>query len=163
MVRGGERLSVDALAAAGSADVAVGVLWGEADALSLARPGVPRADLIQRQLLRDGGEELTNVLGRLSGRLEEEEAGLVGVRLGIGGGDGALVWLFVDEIELVAGEGDDDVLVRLALQFLHPGLGLIERGLWVRLVRLAWCLFHAVKRHIGGTKEGTRHTDWVIS
>lgn len=40
-------------------------------------------------------------------------------------GDGALVGLFGDEIELVAGEGDDDVFVGLALEFFDPGFGFI--------------------------------------
>jgi hypothetical protein len=40
-------------------------------------------------------------------------------------GDGALVGGFGDEIELVSSQGDDDVLVSLALEFLYPGLRLI--------------------------------------
>jgi hypothetical protein len=44
----------------------------------------------------------------------------------VGGGDGTLVGAFVDEIEFVACESDDDVFVGLALEFLDPGLGLVE-------------------------------------
>jgi hypothetical protein len=81
--------------------------------------------LVQGQLLRNGGEEFPHVLGRLRRRLEEEEAGLARVGLGIGGGNGPLIGLFVDQVELVAGEGDDDVFVCLALEFLDPCLGLV--------------------------------------
>jgi hypothetical protein len=41
--------------------------------------------------------------------------------LGIGCGNGALVGAFGNEIEFVASEGDDDVFVGLALEFLDPG------------------------------------------
>ena len=34
-----------------------------------------------------------------------------------------------DEIELVAGEGDNDVFVCLALKLFYPGFGFIEGGL----------------------------------
>jgi hypothetical protein len=37
------------------------------------------------------------------------------VLFGIGSGDGALVGFFGDEIELVSGKGNDDVLVGLTL------------------------------------------------
>jgi hypothetical protein len=49
--------------------------------------------------------------------------------LGVGGGDGALVGGLGDQIELVAGEGDDDVLVCLALELLDPCFRLIKRCL----------------------------------
>lgn len=108
----------------------VGALGCEADAWPLARPGTAAStDLVGRQLLCYRREQLLDVLGGLGGGLEEEKAGLLGVGLGIGSGDGALVGLLGDEIELVAGEGDDDVFVGLALQFLDPGLGLVEGGL----------------------------------
>ena len=98
----------------------------QVDALSLlARSQVPGSRLIDRQFLRDSSEELLYVLARLGGRLEEEEAGFVGVLLGVGGGDSALVGGFGHEIELVAGEGDDDVLVGLALEFFDPGFCLV--------------------------------------
>lgn len=50
----------------------------------------------------------------------------MGVLFGIGGGNGALVGFFGDEIELVSGESDDDVLVGLTLQLLDPCLCLVE-------------------------------------
>jgi hypothetical protein len=52
------------------------------------------------------------------------------VLFGIGSGDGALVGLFGDEIELVSGKGNDDVLVGLTLQLLDPSLCLVEGSLW---------------------------------
>ncbi len=98
----------------------------QVDTLSLlAWSQVPWTSLVDRQLLRNGCEELLYILARLGGRLEEEETGLAGVLLGVGGGDGALVGGFGNEIELVSGKGDDDVLVGLALEFLDPGLCLV--------------------------------------
>jgi hypothetical protein len=106
------------------------ILGPQAHAGPLRRgPQVPRAGLVERQALRDGGEELVDVLGRLGRRLEEEQAGLGGVLLGVVGGYGALGGVVGDEVELVAGERDDDVFVGLALELLDPGLGLVERGL----------------------------------
>lgn len=87
------------------------------------------AGLVEGKLLGDGGKELGDVFGSLGGGLEEEKTGLLCVGLGVGGGDGALVGLLGDEVELVAGEGDDDVFVCLALEFLDPGLGLVKRCL----------------------------------
>jgi len=49
--------------------------------------------------------------------------------LGVGGLDGALVGRFCHEIELVSGKSNDDVFVRLALELLDPGFGLIQRRL----------------------------------
>lgn len=92
----------------------------------LAGPEVPGAGLVEGQFLCDGGEELADVLACLGGGLEEEQAGLAGVLLGVGGGDGALVRVLGDQVELVAGEGDDDVLVCLALELLDPCFRLIE-------------------------------------
>lgn len=117
------------LAAARSTDVAARRLGLEADALSLAWSGMPRTGLVQRQLLGDGREEVANVLGRLGRRLEEEEAGFACVGLGICCGNGALIRLLGDQIQLVAGKGDDDVFVRLSLQLLDPRLRLIQRRL----------------------------------
>jgi len=104
----------------------------EVNALSLlARSQVPGSRLVDRQFLRDGSEELLHVLACLGRRLEEEEAGFAGILLGVGGGDGALVGGFGHEIEFVAGEGDDDVLVGLALEFFDPGFCFVEGGLGV--------------------------------
>lgn len=98
-------------------------LGPQIDALSLlAWPQVPRPSLVQGKFLCNGGEEFPHVLARLRRGLKEQEAGLAGVLLGIGLGDGALVGGFGDEIELVTGEGDDDVFVGLALELLYPGL-----------------------------------------
>jgi hypothetical protein len=111
----------------------------QVDALSLlAGSQVPWAGLVDWQLLGDSCEELLDVLARLGGRLEEEETGLAGVLLGVGGGNGALVGRFGNEIELVAGKGDDDVLVGLALEFLDPCLCLIQRGLGCVSVGGSW-------------------------
>lgn len=92
----------------------------------LAGPEVPGAGLVEGQFLCDGGKELADVLACLGGGLEEKKAGLAGVLLGVGGGDGALVRVLGDQVELVAGEGDDDVLVCLALELLDPCFRLIE-------------------------------------
>lgn len=91
----------------------------------LAWPQVTWTGLVERQLLGDGSEQLLHILARLRGSLEEQETGFAGVLLGVGGLDGALVRRLGDEIELVSGERNDDVLVGLALQFLYPRLGLI--------------------------------------
>lgn len=88
----------------------------------LSRPQVPRSRrLINRQLLRNGGKKLLDVLSRLGRRLEEEQTGFFGVLLGVGRGNGALIRGFGDEIEFVSREGDDDVFVGLALEFFYPG------------------------------------------
>ena len=87
---------------------------------------MPRSGLVEREPLSYGGEQVPYILSGLGRRLEEEEAGFAGIGLSVGGGDGALVGLFRDEIQLVAGQGDDYVLVGLALQLLDPGLCLIQ-------------------------------------
>lgn len=58
----------------------------------------------------------------------------MGVLFGIGGRDGALVGFFGDEIELVSGKSNDDVLVGLTLQLLDPSLCLVEGSLCGLLV-----------------------------
>lgn len=105
-------------------------LRSEVDALSLlAGPQVSRASLVEGQLLCDGSEEFAHVLARLGGCLEEKQAGFTGVLLGVGGGDGALVGVLGDQIQLVAGKSDDDILVCLALELLYPCFRLIEGSL----------------------------------
>jgi hypothetical protein len=101
----------------------------------LAWPQVPRAGLVERQLLGNGSEELPHVFTCLSGCFEEEQTGFASVLLGIGGGDGTLVGRLCYQIELVASKGDDDVLVCLTLELLDPCLGLIERCLRELTVR----------------------------
>lgn len=90
---------------------------------------MPGTSLVQRQLLGNGCEEIADVFSRLGRGFEEEKAGLVGVGFGIGSRDGALVGLFGNKIKLVTREGNDYVLVGLALQLFDPGLGLVERRL----------------------------------
>jgi len=102
------------------------------------RPQIPRPRLVERQPLGDGGEEVVDVFGRLCRGFEEEQSRLGGVLSRIVGGDGALGGLVGDEVELVAREGDDDVLVGLALQLLDPGFGFVEGGLCWRLVHRGW-------------------------
>lgn len=103
------------LAAALAAGIGVPALGLQAHAGSLSWSRMSGAGLIQRQLLRDGREQFPHILSRLGRRLKEQQAGLLGVRFGVGGGDGALIGLLADEIKLVSGEGDNDVLVGLAL------------------------------------------------
>ena len=81
--------------------------------------------LVQGQLLSNGCEKLSDVLSRLCGCLEEEQTGFLGVCLGVGGGNRSLIGLLSDQIEFVAGQSDDDVLVCLTLELLDPSLGLI--------------------------------------
>lgn len=78
--------------------------------------------MLDGQLLCDRGEELLDILGGLGGCLEEEEVGFFCVCLGVGDGDGALVRLLGDQICFVSCEGDDDVLVGLALELFDPCL-----------------------------------------
>lgn len=114
------------LAVAACGSLRLGLVPSEVYALSaLARAEVSRTTLVQRKLLGDGGEKFPHVLARLCGCLEEKEAGFAGVLLRVGGGDGALIGRLGDKIELVAGKGDDYVLVRLALELLYPGLRLV--------------------------------------
>lgn len=121
-------------------------LGPQVHALSLlAGTEVAGAGLIEGQFLCNGGEELCDVLAGLGGGLEEKQTGLAGVLLGIGGGDGALIWVLGDEIELVAGKGNDDVLVCLALQFLDPCFCLIEGCLRVCQFMDACLVFYRIR------------------
>lgn len=86
---------------------------------------MPGTSLVERKLLGDGGEEFGDVFGSLGRGFEKEKTGLLCISFGVGGGDGALVGLLSDEIELVASEGDDDIFVCLALEFLYPSFGLV--------------------------------------
>jgi hypothetical protein len=87
---------------------------------------VPGPHLVERQLPGDGGEEFLHVLGRLGRRLKEEEAGFARVRLGVGRLDCPLVRLLRHQVQLVARQRDDDILVGLPLQLLDPRLGLVK-------------------------------------
>jgi hypothetical protein len=80
-----------------------------------------RSGLVERQLLCYRCEQFLYVLGCLCGCFEEEESGFFGVLLSVGGGYGTFVGALGDEIELVAGKGDDNVLVCLSLKLLYPG------------------------------------------
>jgi hypothetical protein len=77
--------------------------------------------LLDRQLLCNRRKQLLHILRRLRAGLKEQQPRLSRVGFGVCGGHGALVRLLGDEIGFVAGEGDDDVLVCLALELLHPG------------------------------------------
>jgi hypothetical protein len=123
------KLGGDGLAVAGACGIRARRLRPEVDSGSWLGAEVAAGRLLQRELPSYGSEEIADVVGRLCGRLEEEEPRLLGVSLGISDGDGTLVWVLSDQIRLVAGKGDDDVLVRLPLQLLDPRLGLIQRGL----------------------------------
>ena len=94
---------------------------------SLTRSQVSWSTLVQWELLSNCGKQFPHILAGLCGCLEEKQASLAGVLLCVGGGYGALIGRLGDQIELVAGKGDDDVLVRLALQLLYPCFGLIKR------------------------------------
>lgn len=63
-------------------------------------------------------------------RFEEKQSSFARVCLGISRWDRSLVRALVDEVELVTREGNHDVLICLALQFLHPRLGFIQRRLF---------------------------------
>jgi hypothetical protein len=54
--------------------------------------------LVERKLLRDGSEKVSNILSGLCGGLEEEEAGLASIGFGVGSRNCTLVWLLGDEI-----------------------------------------------------------------
>lgn len=108
------------LAVAASGALAAGCLGPQIDARTRAGPDVAGTSLIERQLLCDGGEQFPHILGGLGRGFEEQQAGLPGVLLGVGSGYCALVGVLGDQIELVAGQGNDNVLVGLALQFLDP-------------------------------------------
>ena len=143
----------DTLAVAPGGALCLVGLWPQVNALALlAWPQVPRTGLVERQLLSNGSEELTHILARLGRGFEEEQASLASVLLGIGRGDGTLVGRLGDEIELVAGQGNDDVFVCLALQFLDPCLGLIEG-----------CLGALVSSADGEREERRRPTACVMS
>lgn len=90
---------------------------------------MPRSNLVERQLLRNLGEQILHVLGSLGRCLEEKKASLLCICLGIGRLNRTLIGLLLDKIQLVTGKGDDDILVCLALKFLDPRLGLVQRCL----------------------------------
>ena len=90
----------------------------------------PRTRLIKWQFSRNSSEEIPDVLSGLGGRFEKEEPGFAGVGFGVGGSDSALIGVFGDKIGFVACEGDDDVLVCLALELFYPGFCFIKGGLW---------------------------------
>lgn len=114
-----------ALAAARSVRIRVGVLRSQADSWALALSGMSGTGLVQRQLLGNGCEKLSDVLGCLCRRLEEKQTGFLGICLSVGSGNRSLIGLLSDQVEFVTGQSNDDVLVCLALELLDPSLGLI--------------------------------------
>lgn len=121
---GGSRLTLATLSS-----LCAGSFGSEIDTRSRGTAHASLGGLLDGELLCDGGEEFLDILGRLCRGLEEEQTGFLGVLFGIGGRDGALVGFFGDEIELVSGESNDDVLVGLTLQLLDPSLCLVEGSL----------------------------------
>jgi len=122
-------LSSNTLAAASPCSIGVAAFWGKADAGSLARAGMSGSCLVERELLGDRGKQISDILGSLRRGFEEEESSLASVCFSISGRNGTLVGLLSDEIQLVSGQGDNDILVGLALEFLHPCLSLVQGGL----------------------------------
>lgn len=90
---------------------------------------MPRPNLVEGQLLCNLGEQILHVLGSLGRCLEEEKPSLLCIGCGIGRLNRTLIGLLLDEIQLVTGKGDNDILVCLALKFLDPRLGLVQRCL----------------------------------
>lgn len=88
-----------------------------------------RSGLVKRKFLSDLGEQLADILSRLSRCLKEKKSSLLGVRFSISSRDGAFIGLLGDEIQLVTSEGDDDVFISLALEFLDPSLCFIKGSL----------------------------------
>lgn len=87
---------------------------------------MPGANLVKWEFLGDGCEELAHVLSRLRRGLEEEQACLTRVGLGVCDRHCPLVGLLRHQVEFVSGKGDDDILICLSLQLLDPRLGLVQ-------------------------------------
>lgn len=85
--------------------------------------------LLDGQLLCDGREEFLDILGGLGTGLEEEEVRFLCICLRVCCCHRTFIWLLGDKISLVAGQCNNDVLVRLSLQLLDPRLGFVQRGL----------------------------------
>jgi hypothetical protein len=123
------------LAATGAADVSVCAFGCEVHpGPSRAGPRVSRPSLVERKLLRYRREQFPHVLRRLCRRLKEEKSRLACIGLGVRRWHGSLVGLFSDEVELVARQSDDNVLIRLALEFFYPRLGLVQGRLLFKSV-----------------------------
>lgn len=122
-----EIIQGDNLAVAGTSTLSAWGLGSEVDAGSWGCPQVPGTSLVEGQLLGDGCEQLAHIRRGLGGGFEEEEASLAGVCLSVGGGNCSLIGAFSDEIELVACQGNHNVLICLSLKLLHPRLGFIQR------------------------------------
>lgn len=108
-----------------AASALLGGLWPKIHTWSVVCTNVSGAALLEGQLLCDRREEFVDIDGGFGGGLKEEQTGLFGILFGIGGLDGALVGVVVDHIGLVSGQCNDNVLARLALEFLDPRFRLV--------------------------------------
>lgn len=123
-------MQILSLAVAASGSLCLCLVPPEVHTLSsLARAEVSWTALVERKLLRNGSEEFPHVFARLCGSLEEEEPRFASVLLRICSWDSTLIGRLGDEIELVPGEGNDDVFVCLTLKLLYPCFCLVQRRL----------------------------------
>ena len=76
--------------------------------------------LLQRKLPGNGGEQVAHVFRRFGRGLEEQEASFPRVGFRVGRSDGPFVGMVRNHIGLVPGQGYDNILVRLALEFFDP-------------------------------------------
>ena len=115
------------LAIARTRTLGTGRFGSQVDSGSRGCSQIPRSGLVERQFLCDRCKQFSHVGRGLGGSFEKEEAGFACVGLGVRGGNRPLVGAFCNQIKLVACQGDHNVLICLTLEFLHPGLCLIQR------------------------------------
>lgn len=160
---GGERKSwisrrsrgINGLAVARTGTLSAGGFGPQVDTRSRGRsPQVPGASLVERQLLRNGCEQFSHIRRRLGGGFEKEETGLARVRLSVCGRNSALIGTLGNKIELVACQRNHNVLISLTLELLHPGLGLVQRGLLQKTM---------VSERSGSWGAQVGRTAWVMS
>jgi hypothetical protein len=109
--------------------LSAGRLGSQIHAGSRCRSKISGSCLVERKLLSDSSEQFPDIRGSLRGGLEEQQASFARIGLCICSWDSTLIGVIGNEIKLVSSKGDHDVLVRLALKFLNPRLGLVERRL----------------------------------